>query len=95
MRIIVAHTRLTTLGGGERVTLELVRRLRARHAVTLLTSDYAPARTFAGLAELAPRIVAPALWLAQPLAADAIIAQDFGARLLALRHRRVIVCVHT
>lgn len=95
MRIIVAHTRLTTLGGGERVTLELVRRLRARHAVTLLTSDYAPTRTFAGLAELAPRIVAPALWLAQPLAADAIIAQDFGARLLALRHRRVIACVHT
>ncbi|HEX8731845.1 MAG TPA: glycosyltransferase [Ktedonobacterales bacterium] len=95
MRIIVAHTRLTALGGGERATLELVRRLRARHAVTLLTSDYAPTRTFPELAELEPRITPPALWLAQPLAADAIIAQNFGARLLALRHSPVIACIHT
>lgn len=95
MRIIVAHTRLTEYGGGERATLELVRRLRACHDVTLLTSDYAPSRTFAGLAELEPRVVAPAAWLAQPLAADAIIAQNFGARLLALRHPRVIAYLHT
>jgi glycosyltransferase involved in cell wall biosynthesis len=95
MRIIVAHTRLTDYGGGERATLELALRLSARHAVTLLTSDYVPDATFAELARLRPRVIAPAAWLTQPLAADAIIAQNFGARLLALRHRGVIAYLHT
>ncbi len=95
MRIIVAHTRLTDYGGGERATLVLAQRLSARHEVTLLTSDYAPDATFAELARLRPRVVTPAAWLTQPLAADAIIAQNFGARLLALRHRGVIAYLHT
>lgn len=95
MRIIIAHSRLDAFGGGERATLELARRLSARHEVSILTSQFAPARTFAGLADFSPRIVAPAAWLTQPLVADAVVAQDFGARLLALRHRGVIAYLHT
>ncbi|HEX5569857.1 MAG TPA: glycosyltransferase family 4 protein [Ktedonobacterales bacterium] len=95
MRIIIAHSRLDAYGGGERATLELARRLSARHEVIILTSHFAPQRTFAGLADFSPRIVAPAAWLTQPLAADAVVAQNFGARLLALRHRGVIAYLHT
>jgi glycosyltransferase involved in cell wall biosynthesis len=96
MRIIIAHSRLDTFGGGERATLELARRLSARHDLTILTSVYAPERTFADLARYPLRIVAPATWLTQPLAAtDALVAQNFGARLLALRQRGVIAYLHT
>jgi glycosyltransferase involved in cell wall biosynthesis len=95
MRIIIAHTRLEAFGGGERATLELARRLSARHEITIATSYYAPEQTFAELARYPLRIVAPAAWLAQPLTADAVVAQNFGARLLALRHPRVIAYLHT
>lgn len=95
MRIAIAQTRLTSYGGGERATLELAQRLSARHTVTLLTSDYAPERTFAELARYPLRVAPPAAWLTQALDADAIIAQNFGARLLALRHRGVIAYLHT
>src|SRR5487761_2380304 len=95
MRIILAHTQLTSYGGGERATLELARRLSARHTVILLTSHYTPERTFPALADVPLRIVSPAAWLTQPLDADAIVAQNFGARLLALRHHAVIAYLHT
>ncbi|HEX2347198.1 MAG TPA: glycosyltransferase family 4 protein [Ktedonobacterales bacterium] len=95
MRIIIAQSRLDTFGGGERATLELARRLSARHAVSIVTSAYIPQRTFAGLAEFPLRITPPAEWLSQPLAADALVAQNFGARLLALRRRGVIAYLHT
>lgn len=95
MRIFIAHTRLTGYGGGERATLELARRLSVRHEVTLLTSHYAPEQTFDGLARFPLRVVAPTAWLGQPLDADALIAQNFGARLLALRSGRVIAYLHT
>lgn len=95
MRIALAHTRLTTLGGGERATLELARHLSVRHTVTLWTSAYTPDQTFAELARFPMRITAPAAWEAQPLDADVVIAQNFGARLLALRSRRVIAYLHT
>ena len=98
MRIAIAHTRLEGYGGGERATLELARRLSVRHEVVILTSHYAPTHTFAALADYAPRVIAPAAWLAQPLGAevaDVIVAQNFGARLLALRHPRVIAYLHT
>lgn len=95
MRIALAHTRLTGFGGGERATLELARRLSVRHSVTLWTADYWPTQTFAGLARFPLRLTPAAAWLAQPLDADVIIAQNFGARLLALRSRRVLAYLHT
>src|SRR5487761_2373738 len=95
MRIILAHTQLTSYGGGERATLELARRLSARHTDNLHTSHYTPERTFPALADVPLRIVSPAAWLTQPLDADAIVAQNFGARLLALRHHAVIAYLHT
>ncbi|HEX8994640.1 MAG TPA: glycosyltransferase [Ktedonobacterales bacterium] len=95
MRIAIAHTQLTSFGGGERATLELARHLSARHEVTLWTSHYAPEKTFAGLARFPLRVTLPAAWLAQPIDADVILAQNFGARLLALRHRGVIAYLHT
>ncbi|MFI5278656.1 MAG: glycosyltransferase family 4 protein [Ktedonobacterales bacterium] len=95
MRIIIAQSRLDTFGGGERATLELARRLSERHAVSILTSSFIPQRTFSGLADFPLRITPPAEWLTQPLAADALVAQNFGARLLALRQRGVIAYLHT
>ncbi len=95
MRIAIAQTRLDTFGGGERATLELVRRLSPRHDVTMLVSHYASTRTFPELAQAPLRIVPAVAWLTQPLDFDAIIAQNFGARLLALRHRGVIAYLHT
>lgn len=95
MRVAIAQTRLETIGGGERATLELVRRLSARHEVTLLASHYAPTQTFPELARAPLRIVPAVAWLTQSLDFDAIVAQNFGARLLALRHRGVIAYLHT
>lgn len=95
MRIAIAHTRLTTYGGGERATLELARRLSERHEVALWTSYFAPEQTFAGLARYPMRVTPPAAWLTQPLDAEVIIAQNFGARLLALRSPAVIAYLHT
>ena len=95
MRIFIAHTRLTGYGGGERATLELAHLLSARHEVTLLTSHYAPEQTFSELTRFPLRVVPPAAWLTQSLDADALVAQNFGARLLALRSRRVIAYLHT
>lgn len=95
IRIAIAHTQLTTLGGGERATLELARRLGERHPVTIWTTHYAADETFAEFARVPMRITPSAAWLAQPLDADVIVAQNFGARLLALRHRQVIAYTHT
>lgn len=95
MRIIIAQSRLDTFGGGERATLELARRLSERHAVSILTSAFVPQRTYPELADFPMRITSPAEWLTQPLVADALVAQNFGARLLALRQRGVIAYLHT
>ncbi len=95
MRIALAHTRLTTFGGGERATLELARHLSASHTVTIWTSVYTPDQTFAELARFPMRVTTAAAWEAQPLDVDVIIAQNFGARLLALRSRRVLAYIHT
>lgn len=95
MRIIIAQSRLDTYGGGERATLELARRLSERHAVSILTSAFVPQRTYPELAAFPLHITPAAEWLTQPLAADALVAQNFGARLLALRQRGMIAYLHT
>ncbi len=95
MRIAMAHSQLTTYGGGERVVLEVSRRLAARHEVTLYTTHFRPEATYPGLADF-PLVKVDALqwaWLRVP--ADVIVAHTFGANLLALRNPNVAYYVHT
>jgi glycosyltransferase involved in cell wall biosynthesis len=86
MRIILAHSHANTFGGGERAVLELSRALMGRHDVRLLLGRFDPRQTFPELASLPHRRVGRAQWLTQQLNADAIIANSFGANLLALRN---------
>lgn len=95
MHIAVAHSRLTTLGGGERATLELLRRLSRRHEVVLWTSHYAPAETYDALRDFPRVTVPPGGWLSRRPAASAVVSHSFGAHLLALRHPAVIAYLHT
>ncbi|HEX6796757.1 MAG TPA: glycosyltransferase family 4 protein [Ktedonobacterales bacterium] len=95
MRLVVAHSRLTSRGGGERVTLELLRRLGARHEVMLWTGRFDPTATYAELAAF-PRVELRSWeWLARRPNAGAVIANSFGASLLALRHPGTICYLHT
>jgi glycosyltransferase involved in cell wall biosynthesis len=95
VRIFIAHSHLTTFGGGERVTLELLRRLSRRHEVELWVGHFNPLATFAELATFPRRDLAPYNWLFANPRAEAIISQTFGSNLLALRHRGVICYLHT
>ena len=95
MRIVVAHSQLNTLGGGERVTLELLRLLSARHEVTLWAGGYRPAATYDELGAFARRDLARWEWLSATPDADAVITHSFGANLLALRHPATLCYVHT
>lgn len=95
MRVAMAHSHLTTFGGGERFVLEVSERLAARHDVTLYTSTFLPEATYPGLADF-PLVRLDALqWARLRIPADAIIAHTFGANLLALRNPNVAYYVHT
>jgi glycosyltransferase involved in cell wall biosynthesis len=95
VRIAMAHSHLTTLGGGERFVLEVSKRLAARHDITLYTGTFLPEATYPGLADF-PLVRLDALqWARQRVPADAIIAHTFGANLLALRNPNVAYYVHT
>jgi hypothetical protein len=61
MKLVIAHSQLTTYGGGERSTLELLRHLGRRHEVELWTSRYRPEATYPELAEF-PRRTRTVLW---------------------------------
>lgn len=95
MRILVAHSHLNTYGGGERATLELLRELSSRHDVTLWAGEYQPSTTFAGLAAFPRRELAAWEWFTARPSADLVVAQTFGANLLALRSRNVVAYLHT
>ncbi|HEX8032673.1 MAG TPA: glycosyltransferase family 4 protein [Ktedonobacterales bacterium] len=95
MRIVIAHARLNTFGGGERATLELLRRLSCRHEVELWAGRYQPEATYPELAAFPRRDLSSAEWLLAKPVADAVISQTFGSHLLALRHPHTICYVHT
>lgn len=95
MRIVVAHSHLASFGGGERVTLELLRSLSQRHDVTLWTSRYQPEATYPELSTYPRRELTAAAWLTARPHADVVIAETFGANLLALRHPHTICYLHT
>jgi glycosyltransferase involved in cell wall biosynthesis len=95
VRIVVAHSHLNALGGGERVTLELLRGLSKRHEVELWAGDYGPAHTFPELAAFPRRDLKPHEWLLLRPDADAVVSNTFGANLLALRHPNTVCYIHT
>src|SRR5438552_11903478 len=98
MHIVLAHSHANTLGGGERAVLELARGLMPRHKVRLLLGGFDPNRTYPELAGL-PRAAKKMGRLQWPIAevpGDAIVANSFGASLLALRNGpRVAYWVHS
>lgn len=95
MRIAMAHSQLTTFGGGERFVLEVSRRLAARHDITLYTSVFLPEATYPGLADFPLVRVGALQWARLRVPADAVVTHTFGANLLALRNPNVAYYVHT
>ena len=96
MRIVLAHSHANTLGGGERAVLELGRALAARHELRLLLGGFDARRTYAELASLPYTRFGRAQWLLAHVDADAVVANSFGANLLALRNGpRVAYWVHS
>jgi glycosyltransferase involved in cell wall biosynthesis len=95
VRIAMAHSHLTTFGGGERFVLEVSRRLAARHEITLYTSTYIPEMTYPELASFSLVHVSPLQWATLHVQADAIVAHTFGANLLAYVNPNVAYYVHS
>jgi glycosyltransferase involved in cell wall biosynthesis len=95
MRIAIAHSHLNALGGGEHATLELLRHLGRRHEVELWAGGFDSAHTFPELAEYPRRDLAALSWLTLRPRTDVVVAQTFGAYLLALRHPRTLCYLHT
>ena len=96
MHIVLAHSRVNTFGGGERAVLEVGRVLMAQHDVRLLLGGFDPRRTYPELASLPHRQFGRLQWPTARIAADAIVANSFGANLLALRNGpRVAYWVHS
>ncbi len=95
MRIIIAHSHLTSLGGGERTTLELLKHLSRKHDIQLWTSVYRPQSTFGELADFPRRILHAYEWLTLRPDAEVVVSQTFGANLLTLRHPRTLCYLHT
>ena len=96
MRIVLAHSHANTLGGGERALLEVGRALMGQHDVRLLLGSFDPRRTYPELASLPYRRFGRLDWPTAHVSADAIVANSFGANLLALRNgARVVYWVHS
>jgi glycosyltransferase involved in cell wall biosynthesis len=96
MRIVLAHSHANTFGGGERAVLELGRALIGQHDVRLLLGGFDARRTYPELANLPHARFGGPQWLGSRIDADAIVANSFGANLLALRNGpRVAYWVHS
>src|ERR671935_816335 len=96
MRIVLAHSHANTFGGGERAVLEVGRALMGQHDVRLLLGGFDPRRTYPELASLPYRRFGRLQWPTAYVSADAIVANSFGANLLALRNGpRVAYWVHS
>jgi glycosyltransferase involved in cell wall biosynthesis len=96
MRIVLAHSHVNTLGGGERAVLELGRALMERHQLRLLLGGFDPGATYPELASLPHVRMGRLQWPFARVTADAIVTNSFGANLLALRNGpRVAYWVHS
>ncbi len=95
MNIAMAHSNFSFAGGVERFVLEVSRRLAAKHQVTIYTSEYVPAATYAGLAEL-PIVTIPAWqWATTRLKEEVIFSHNHAPNLLAYRNKHVAYCAHS
>src|SRR5919199_3102295 len=96
MRLLLAHSHVNTFGGGERALVEVATHLGQRHAVRLLLGRFEPRQTYPELASVPHSILARPLWPFIRVNADAIVANSFGANLLALRNGpRLAYWVHS
>lgn len=96
LRIALAHSHPETLGGGERAVLALADGLSGRHRVRLLVGRFIAERTYPGLARYPATRVGRLQWPWYPVRDDVVVANSFGANLLALRHgRRVAYWAHS
>ncbi len=96
MRIALAHSHPETFGGGERALLELARGLSPRHQVHLILGRYRPNATYPELASFPHTRFRGPRWLLGSPAADVVVANSFGANLLALRHgARTVYWMHS
>src|SRR2546428_12358490 len=96
MRIVLAHSHANTLGGGERSVLEIARQIALQHDVRLLLGRFDPRTTCPELAEFAHQRVGRLQWPVARVTADAIVANSFGANLLAMRNGpRLAYWVHS
>jgi glycosyltransferase involved in cell wall biosynthesis len=96
MRVVLAHSHANTLGGGERAVLEVGRALMPRHEVHLLLGRFEPRQTYPELASLPHHRFSRLQWLVSRVPGDAIVANSFGANLLAMRNGpRVTYWVHS
>lgn len=95
LHIVVAHSQLNSLGGGERSVLALLKFLSERHEVTLWAGHYVAEWTYADFAHFPRYDVSPSGWLWRTPRADAVVTHSFGAHLLALRHPRTLCYIHT
>ncbi len=95
MQIVMAHSHLTTFGGGERFVLEVSRRLASRHNITIYTSTFLPSATYPDLTSFPMVRISPLQWARVRIPADAILAHTFGANLLALNNSTVAYYVHS
>lgn len=76
--------------------VETAQLLRTRHEVRLLLGPFDPRATFPEVAELPSERAAGIQWLVRRVEADAVVANSFGANLLALRNGpRVAYWVHS
>ena len=97
MRIVLAHSHANTFGGGERAVFEVGRALMSAHDVRLLLGRFSARQTYPELASLPHQQFGRLQWpVARLKNADAIVANSFGANLLALRNaERVAYWVHS
>lgn len=96
MRLALAHSHVETLGGGERALLELTRGLEPRHEVRLVVGRFVLDQTYPELGRFPRQVRRPWEWFALLPATDVVVANSFGANLLALRSgSRVIYWVHS
>lgn len=95
MKIAMAHSCLKWTGGTERSILEVSRRLATRHHVTIYTSEYTPAATYAGLADFPIVTIPKWQWATTHLNEDVIIAHTYSPDMLVYRNKHVAFYVQS
>lgn len=104
MRIALAHSFLTSRGGGERFVLEAAKEWGKRHEVTVHTWEYLPESTFPEFESLGVKIIPHrrgitpfsklVSWSSIRLHADVVSAHGFPAHFTSFCHPHVVYYLH-